>query len=55
MGFNPHETAVNIIKNCASYYQARKALKKYYLTKSEQNKIIRMAEEKFQRRFLDKN
>lgn len=55
MGFNPHASAVNIIKNCVSYYQVRKILKKYWLTKSEQKTIIRMAEEKFQRKFLDKH
>lgn len=45
--FNPHESAANLIKDCRYYSQARKILKKYWLTHGEQDVIIRLAKEKF--------
>ena len=43
--FNPHKSAVNIIKDCRSYTHARKVLRKFWLTKSEQSAILKLAKE----------
>jgi hypothetical protein len=48
---NFHESAINIIKNCSTFSHARKELKKYGLTKSEIDAIIKLAR-KNGKRFL---